>query len=246
MRKIFLLGLLILSICSFAQKTIIIQKSEDVTKSIDGDGKMIKITKTIEEGEMADLPNMDKDGEYLTVEKNINKGKEESMYKLTKVKDGKKEVIIWDGQGEMPAAIKDKMKNVNISTKTDGKMMKMVTIDASEEEDNKGRGKRNNADRKERRKMDNRWESRSSNDNKLQLGIMLNDNGEGAEVDEVFKGSVADKAGINKGDIILKINGEYVFSTNHLIRKIGGLKSGDKMDLVVLRDKKEVSLKGQF
>jgi type II secretory pathway component PulC len=245
MRKIFLLGLLTMSIYSNAQKTIIIQKSEDVTKSIDSDGKMIKITKTIEEGDMADLPDMDKDGEYLTVEKKINNGKEESQYKLTKVKDGKKEVMMWDGQGEMPAAIKDKMKNVNISTTTDGKM-KMVTIDARDEDENKERGRRNKDDRKERRKMDNRWESRSINDNKTQLGVMLIDNGEGAEVDEVFKGSVADKAGVNKGDIILKINGDYIFSTNHLIRKIGGFKSGDKMDLVVLRDKKEVSLKGQF
>jgi hypothetical protein len=242
MKKTILFILIIIPVLINAQKTIIIKKNDDLSKSIYNDGKKIIITKSIENIDEEGLPDMDKDGEYLTVEKNINNGKEESMYKLTKVKNGKKEVIMWDGQGEMPISIKDKMKNFEIKTSSEG-IVKTITLDELDEE---GQLNNNKKTVKSRQIKKENISKSNLDDGKVQLGIMLIDVGEGVVVDEVFKGSVADKAGMMKGDIILKIAGDYVFSNRQLINKIEGIKTGTKVDMIVLRDKKEVNIKSDF
>jgi hypothetical protein len=242
MKKTILFILIIIPVLINAQKTIIIKKNDDLSKSIDNDGKKIIITKSIENSDEEGLPDMDKDGEYLTVEKNINNGKEESMYKLTKVKNGKKEVIMWDGQGEMPISIKDKMKNFEIKTSSEG-IVKTITLDELDEE-----GQLNNNKKTVRSRQIKKEKISKSNldEGKVQLGIMLIDVGEGVVVEEVFKGSVADKAGMMKGDKILKINGDYIFSNRQLINKIEEFKADQKVDFIILRDKNEINLKSKF
>ena len=61
----------------------------------------------------------------------------------------------------------------------------------------------------------------------------------GAYVNDVTKDSPADKAGIKKGDVITKIDGEQVDAATSLITSIRNHKVGDKVILTILRDSKE-------
>ena len=56
-----------------------------------------------------------------------------------------------------------------------------------------------------------------------------------AVVSEVYQGTPAAKAGLQKGDIVLKVDGETAESTDGLIRTIGARRPGDVLRLSVLR-----------
>ncbi len=65
---------------------------------------------------------------------------------------------------------------------------------------------------------------------------------EGALVAEPQRGSPADKAGIESGDVITAVNGESVKDARVLARKIGSLAPGESVKLTMLRDGKEKSI----
>jgi hypothetical protein len=62
-------------------------------------------------------------------------------------------------------------------------------------------------------------------------------NPSGALVSSVEKGSPAEKAGIEAGDVILKFDGKNVISSEDLPRLIGGSKPGSKASVQLLRNK---------
>jgi hypothetical protein len=109
------------------KKVTVITKSENIEKRIGSDGSVETIvTTTSHDAPISDeeIQKMMKDEgdykSYLTLNiENIN-GKETKVYKLNTFKDGKKEELIWDGQGEPPAAIKEKLKDVDIQTSVKG------------------------------------------------------------------------------------------------------------------------------
>lgn len=65
---------------------------------------------------------------------------------------------------------------------------------------------------------------------------------QGAFVRQVVSGSPADKAGIQTGDIITKLNGQALNDTNDLVSIINTLKVGQKVSVEVYRDGKTVTL----
>ncbi len=65
----------------------------------------------------------------------------------------------------------------------------------------------------------------------------------GVIVSNVREGSAADKAGIKRGDIITKINGEIVEDGNLLRNKVAATKPETQITLTVIRDKKEQEIK---
>ncbi len=69
-------------------------------------------------------------------------------------------------------------------------------------------------------------------------------NAKGALVGDVQPGNPAAKAGMQPGDVILKVNGEAVADSSDLVRKIAGIKPGAKASVVVWRNgaEKELSL----
>lgn len=69
---------------------------------------------------------------------------------------------------------------------------------------------------------------------------------EGAYVDEVVENSAAEKAGLKKEDIIIKINDVDIKSAAQLQEQIGRYSPGDKIDVTVLRDNKELTLKAEL
>lgn len=69
---------------------------------------------------------------------------------------------------------------------------------------------------------------------------------EGAFVAEIVENSAAEKAGIKKEDVIVKVNGVAVKSSSELQEQIGRYSPGDKVEVTVLRDNKELTLKAEL
>lgn len=61
----------------------------------------------------------------------------------------------------------------------------------------------------------------------------------GAYVKRVEEGSPADKAGLKRGDIIITVDKEKIFSPDDLIEVIGNKKPNDKVEIEFVRDGKE-------
>src|SRR5262245_52272051 len=67
-------------------------------------------------------------------------------------------------------------------------------------------------------------------------------NGEGVLVRSVEKGSAAEKAGLKAGDVIVRADNEKLTDRTDLSHILRNHRSGGKMTLVVMRDKKEQTL----
>jgi serine protease Do len=63
--------------------------------------------------------------------------------------------------------------------------------------------------------------------------------GNGALITEVMKDTPAEKAGLKVGDVIVQVDKETVQSPSDVSSAIHGKEKGDKVDLVVMRDKVE-------
>ncbi len=64
----------------------------------------------------------------------------------------------------------------------------------------------------------------------------------GALITEVVKGSPADKAGLKRGDVIIKVDDTKIDSSGTLQDVIRGKKAGTKVTLTVIRDNKELTI----
>jgi len=63
----------------------------------------------------------------------------------------------------------------------------------------------------------------------------------GAMITEAFKNNPADRAGLKAGDIVTDINGKKIKDTHELLLAIAGFHVGEKINIKVLRDGKELS-----
>jgi len=68
------------------------------------------------------------------------------------------------------------------------------------------------------------------------------DSKEGVLVTQVFEGDPAEKAGIQKGDIITAINGEKITTTRELSGKIASVPVGEKTRITIIRNGKKLTL----
>ncbi|MCX6833202.1 MAG: PDZ domain-containing protein, partial [candidate division Zixibacteria bacterium] len=66
--------------------------------------------------------------------------------------------------------------------------------------------------------------------------------GEGALITEVMKDTPAEKAGLKVGDVIVQVDKEKVPSPSEVSSIIRDKQKGDKVDLVVMRDKAEKTI----
>lgn len=66
---------------------------------------------------------------------------------------------------------------------------------------------------------------------------------QGAFVSSVIEDTAAEKAGLNPGDVIISVNGTKIKSFNELRSKIGTLGAGAEVDLGVIRDGDEITVK---
>ena len=66
--------------------------------------------------------------------------------------------------------------------------------------------------------------------------------GDGILISDVLDGGAAKAAGIKKGDVLVKINGVAVKTSPELQEQVSRYKPGDKMNLVIKRDGKEMTM----
>lgn len=76
------------------------------------------------------------------------------------------------------------------------------------------------------------------------LGIIPSyaDNSEGLKIDGVSPGKAADMAGMKKGDLIVRFGGKVIKNVYDYTYALGEYKAGDKVEVTVIRDGKEVKL----
>ena len=87
-----------------------------------------------------------------------------------------------------------------------------------------------------------------SSPGRVRLGVQLPATGGQAEAKlvEVVNDTVASKAGLESGDVVLKFDGTEVANADQLRRMIRGKRYGDKFNAVVRRGDEEVDVDGQF
>ncbi len=74
------------------------------------------------------------------------------------------------------------------------------------------------------------------------LGLSLAQSGDAVAADEIADNSPAAKAGLQSGDVILKVNGKPVGSTGDLISRVRDSAPGDTLKLTIKRGDKEEEL----
>lgn len=75
--------------------------------------------------------------------------------------------------------------------------------------------------------------------NRAMLGVTPRENDKGAEIQSVLEESAAEKAGLKKGDIIIKIDDKKIENPDDVTKVIRSHKPGDKAIITYLRDGKE-------
>ena len=75
------------------------------------------------------------------------------------------------------------------------------------------------------------------------MGAQIESSDNGAVVLDMMKDSPADKAKLEKGDVITKINGARTRSMDGLLSLLNHFEPNDKVELTILRDGKEKTLK---
>jgi len=68
----------------------------------------------------------------------------------------------------------------------------------------------------------------------------------GAVVAGIIPGSAADKAGLQRGDVIIAVNGQALDSSTKLRNRVALMQVGDVVNLDILRDGKEINLKARI
>ena len=81
------------------------------------------------------------------------------------------------------------------------------------------------------------------NNNKASLGVIIEDTQEGVVIEDFIEGSNAEKAGLRRGDVILKVENTYIFSDTGLVNSLSRYNPNEKVKVKYLRDGKEKSVK---
>lgn len=77
--------------------------------------------------------------------------------------------------------------------------------------------------------------------NQAFLGVMTEQNSQGAKITDVTEGSAAEKAGLKEGDIITKIGDDKIAGPDDLYKAVGKRKPEEKTVITYLRDGKQAT-----
>ncbi len=75
------------------------------------------------------------------------------------------------------------------------------------------------------------------------LGVVTKESEKGAVIEEVVNGSAAEKAGLQKGDIITAVDSKKVKNTDNIVEAIAQKKPNDEVDIEYIRNGKEKKIK---
>ena len=81
------------------------------------------------------------------------------------------------------------------------------------------------------------------NPDRPMLGVRMNDSNGQVTIDKVFPNSPAKRAGIEDGDVILKIDGIAAEQMSDVVDQVSSSSAGDILEVQIMRDDKEQSFK---
>lgn len=210
------------------KKVKMIKKDDDGNEEViewEGDGDIPDdIKKTLEEHDVDII--MEENDMDVKVIVNNEEGTSNTKIKVLKTKDGDTEDINIEMEGdELSDDIKKMLEsegiNLEILESNNGDE-KTITITTDENE---------------------------TNTSKVQLGVFLIEMETGIKIDGIVKGSSAEEAGLQEGDIITLIGNKKVGLMDELVEEIGNYNPGDIVIIHFLRDNKnesrEVTLKAR-
>ncbi len=162
--------------------------------------------------------------------------------KMIVIQDGKEEIIDLDHTGERGSGI----KNLNIHKIIQGDSV-TISIDSLVLSDDLMDLEvyRDVLERENRRNTcDMQWtDGGQSPLNPATLGVLIEDTDDGVIITDILEGSAAQKTGLRRGDVILKINKRYVFTSGGLLKTLHPFNPGDKIKITCLREGKAIKRK---
>lgn len=78
------------------------------------------------------------------------------------------------------------------------------------------------------------------------LGVVTEEDAKGAKIEEVQKETAAEKAGLKKGDIIIKVDNKKISNPSEHAEAISAKKPNDEVEITYLRDGKEQKTKAKL
>jgi hypothetical protein len=155
----------------------------------------------------------------------------DQKFKMITIDDkGNENVIEWNGDGDMPEELMEhlgeedivfhKGRSKQIERNKGGERHMIFMSDDGEIHEMGAHKKRSNT----------------------YMGAQIESTNMGVKVVEIMKDSPADKAKLQKGDVIQKINGARTRSSEDLLDLLNYFEPNDKVELTVLRDGKEKKL----
>lgn len=150
--------------------------------------------------------------------RSINKSQREQYKIITKDEDGNEKVIEWNGEGEMPEEMKELDGEINVFKFDKG---------------NKGSSRR----------MMFIADGHDMHLSDAYMGAQIESVDNGAKILDVMKDSPADKAGLQSGDIVQKVNGARAKNMEGLLGILNYFEPNDTIVLDVIRDGKEKTIK---
>lgn len=250
------------------KKVIIINKTNDNGKITETrkEAEGVDADKLLEEMKADGIENINIDTEggkrVISITKSESKSNSDSKgekVKIIKIDGENVNEMEWEGDGDMPEEMANELKNIQISKIKDGENM-MITIDADTPADSRqmewAEGKSGNKKMKMIRREDSDRmyfpekerkfmfrDNMNANSNKASLGVTIDDTQEGVVITDIVDGSAAAKAGLRRGDTILKINDTYIFTSDGLLKALSPFNPGESIKVRYIRVGKEKSVK---
>ena len=245
------------------KKVIVVEKKNvngevtETMKEVDG-AEAESLFKSMYEDETRSLLQGEKNQKHKTIsitkriskeisDDNLDGGDTHEKIKIVTMKDGKEEVMEWNGQGEMPAEMAKEMENIEINREQNGENMTIdIVDDALDTQDGQVIILKDREENPGRNHI--LWKGRDKAKpnrptNKAVLGVEIDNTDNGVVITEVIEGSAAAKAGLRRGDTILKINKTYIFTLSGLLAALSPYNPKETVKVTYLRDGEEKSTK---
>jgi len=236
-------------ICAFSISILNAQESKAITKlvviekTIDKDGNVV-IKKVVKEGKEAKHYIKE-----IEIEKEVQK--ENSIRIVKKDENGNEEVMEWSGSGEMPEDFEKWMidEDGDYEVKIQGQKNIVVSVDEDGEEKHVEvtvQGLDTEADEMLFFSDDMKVKVFSKDrERKAQLGVMFEEttDSKGVLITEIIEDSAAEKAGLQSGDVITKINDAKITDPESLINQVKDREAGEVIELSFLRNGEEYMMK---
>lgn len=193
-------------------------------KIIEGEGEMPTEVKEmleennieLEEGSTNKVMMIEED-----IDVQVTEGKK--VIKIKKVKNGEESETVYelDDSEQIPAELRDLLieHDIDLNSMPD-----------------KGKVRIEMKDEKQKEIKIEKKKVHTGNPNKAQLGVMIDDDDNGAKVIDLVDGSSAKSAGVKENDIITKVNKTKVQSADELIEALSSMNPGDKVKLTLIRN----------